>query len=400
MRFIPSRRFFVAWALSTSALLFTLDSQTFETQSSLPGEDDGHITLCNRKLFLKDMPRVLHDERPFGVCKWKRSLDNGVLIENRMGKGFKYGRTGNQIRTFFHAFDIARDRDGALVMHEDGFPIEIGLRSIFLGVNRTELENRFGITFVDSVEESQLSRMGIMMQKPLYHFVSDNRNCSTWDAIEHRHYVLQELYSMTAREMELHPNASGVAEICSSLHELFGDRKGDAMKKLGTANGITPNYTVIHSRSLENDGKRVLRRAHEKFGVDSSAALEYPADLISSIVDPLGMDQNSILMITDGQDKNVAARLSADSRIGPLFHTIPKEMSTLKGDLMLAILSDVFIGNPVSTFSQFIAQARYALGIGNSYLFYKRDDDGNWRTFCNDEDCLYYWINMFTSIDF
>ncbi|EJK65088.1 hypothetical protein THAOC_14105, partial [Thalassiosira oceanica] len=294
----------------------------------------------------------------------------------------------------------ARDRGGALVMHEDGFPIETGLRSIFLGVDRTELENRFGITFVDGVEENQLSKMDIMMQKPLYHFISDNKNCSAWETIAHRHYVIQELYSMTAREMELHPNASGVAEICSSLHALFGDRDADALKKLGMTNRITQNYTVIHSRSLESDGKRVLRRAHEKFGVDSSASLEYPADLISSIVAPLGMDQNSIFMITDGQDKNVAARLSADSNIGPVFQTIPKEISAVKGDLMLAILSDVFIGNPVSTFSLYIAQARYALGIENSYLFYRRDEDGSWGTFCNDEDCLYHWINIFTSIDF
>ena len=152
---------------------------------------------------------------------------------------------------------------------------------------------------------------------------------------------------MTAREMELHPNASGVADICSSLHALFGNR-GNVLKKFGMTYEITQNYTVIHSRSLEDAGKKVLRKAHEKFGVDSSASLDYPADLISSILAPLGKDQNSILMITDGQNKNIAARLSADPNIGPVFQTVPKEISTVKGDLMLAILSDVFIGNPAS----------------------------------------------------
>lgn len=399
MRSKPSRhRRFLAWMLSSSAFLFKLYSQTYETHSSLAGVDGGHFTLCDRKLFLKDMPRARHDaERPFCVYKWNRSLDNGVLIENRVGRGFDYGRTGNQIRGFFHAFDVARDRGGALVMHEDGFPIETGLRSIFLGVDRTELQNRFGITFADSVEGNRLSRMDIMRQEPLYHFISDNKNFIAGEAIEHRHYVIQELYSMTAREMELYPNASGVAEICSSLHALFGDR-GDMLKKLGMANEITQNYTVIHSRSLESLGKKFLRGAHEKFGVDSSASLDYPPDLISSILSPLGKDQNSILMITDGENTNVAARLSADPKIGPVFQTVPKEISTVKGDLMLAILSDVFIGNPVSTFSQYIVQARYALGIGNSYLFYKRDEDGNWETFCNDEECLYGWINLFVSL--
>ena len=133
------------------------------SHSSLAGDDGGHFTLCDRKLFLKDMPKARHGaERPFGVYKWNRSLDNVILIENRTSGRFDYGRTGNQIRGFFHAFDVARDRGGALVMHEDGFPIETGLRSIFLGVDRTELQNRFGITF----KGYGLSRMDIMMQKP------------------------------------------------------------------------------------------------------------------------------------------------------------------------------------------------------------------------------------------
>jgi len=60
--------------------------------------------------------------------------------------------------------------------------------------------------------------------------------------------------------------------------------------------------------------------------------------------------------------------------------------------------SDVFIGNPISTFSQYIVQVRYAFGIGNSYLFVRKDENEEWETFCNDEACFYAWINLWTSL--
>ena len=94
MRSKPSRRRFLAWALTSSAFLFfTFDPQSYETHSSLAGDHGTHFTLCDRKLFLKDMPKARHGaERPFGVYKWNRSLDNVILIENRTGGRFDYGR--------------------------------------------------------------------------------------------------------------------------------------------------------------------------------------------------------------------------------------------------------------------------------------------------------------------
>lgn len=399
-------RSFAAWLLfSYACLLFVFRADDKPITSTDSGEavadSDEHFTLCNKKIFLKNMPIALNStERPFGVYNWKRSLDNAILLEHRTERVYMYGRTGNQIRELFHAFDMARDRGGALVMHEDGFPIDLALRSLFLGIDRTELENRFGITFIDSVEEKYRSKMKTMTQEPLYHYISNDTNYNLFDAMEHRHYLIQELYRMTSREMELHPDSSGVADMCASLHSLFGkgDGQRNALKELGITKDITQNYTVIHSRSLEGFGKKFIARAHLEFGVDQHAPMDYPADLISSIIAPLGMDKSSVLMITDEQNRGVAQRLATDDAIGPVFTVVPKEVSTIKGDMMLAILSDCFIGNPISTFSQFIVQVRYALGIGNSYLFYKKDKDEKWETFCNDEQCFYYWINLWTSL--
>jgi len=94
----------------------------------------------------------------------------------------------------------------------------------------------------------------------------------------------------------------------------------------------------------------------------------------------------------------VVDRLRSSPRIGPVFQVVPERISTLTGDLLLAILADVFVGNPISTFSQYIVQARYALGIQNSYLFARKGHDGTWETFCNDEPCFYHWVNLWTGL--
>ncbi|KAL7535962.1 hypothetical protein ACHAXR_006835, partial [Thalassiosira sp. AJA248-18] len=207
----------------------------------------------------------------------------------------------------------------------------------------------------------------------------------------HRQYVIQELYRITAEDMKLHPESSGAAAMCSSLHAFFGkgDGRGNMLKELGMKN-VTKKYTVIHARSLEGFGDSFMKKAHEVFGVDIRVGREYPADLISSIITPLGMNSSSILLVTDNKNSRVVDQLSSDAAVGPIFQVVPPKVSTVTGDMMLAILSDVFVGNPASTFSQYVVQARYALGIKNSYLFARRDGD-EWETFCNEEECFYQW---------
>eukprot|EP00584_Thalassiosira_punctigera_P013934 CAMPEP_0172555442 /NCGR_PEP_ID=MMETSP1067-20121228/58423_1 /TAXON_ID=265564 ORGANISM="Thalassiosira punctigera, Strain Tpunct2005C2" /NCGR_SAMPLE_ID=MMETSP1067 /ASSEMBLY_ACC=CAM_ASM_000444 /LENGTH=288 /DNA_ID=CAMNT_0013343965 /DNA_START=465 /DNA_END=1328 /DNA_ORIENTATION=- len=288
---------------------------------------------------------------------------------------------------------MARDRGGALVIHKDGFPLDFTLRKVFLGLGRKGMESRLGVMFDDRIAAKYRSNLEVVLQHEAYHYVSSHPNFTIFDAMEHRHYIIQQLYLMTAWEMQAHPNSPGAAAMCISLHAIFGkDGHGGnavALEKLGITKAVTQKYTVIHSRKLESLGKMFLSKASEEFGVDNRAGIELPPDLITSILTPLGMNNNSILMITDGQSSDVIQRLSSDPAIGPFFQVVPPKISTLTGDLMLAILSDVFIGNPVSTFSQYIVQARYALGIGNSYLFAKRNvKTEKWETFCNDEECF------------
>lgn len=60
------------------------------------------------------------------------------------------------------------------------------------------------------------------------------------------------------------------------------------------------------------------------------------------------------------------------------------------GDSFAAIMANVFIGNPASTMSTFIAKTRVALGFGQNYIYRAKRSggDGEWFTVCGDE-CLF-----------
>lgn len=357
-------------------------------------QEDEYFTLCYRKLYLKDMPSAQPEsDAPFGVRYWKRDLSKAIVLEHRDGTdGIRvYGRTGNQIQTFFHGFDMARDRGGALVLRETGFPIDHVLQELFLGVGRTVLEEKFGVTIYEHIGEEGRKNITTIPTDVGYHFISKDVRFLLDDLMLHRHYIIQQLYRTTAEDMKQYPNSNGAKAMCSALHALFGDgNKGNMVKELGMKD-VTNKYTVIHARTLEGFGPKFMRKASEVFGVDPLAGKEYPPDLVTSILTPLGMHNQSILMITDEKNPSVISQLANDPTVGPYFQVVPEEVSTVTGDMLLAILSEIFIGNPCSTFSQYIAQVRYALGIGNSYIFARRNGD-QWETFCSsDEACFYQW---------
>ena len=397
-----SRTFFVLLIfvsvsiLSDNAKLKSLASTNNATITAAAIEQNDYFSLCGRKLYTKDMPQIIDskDNVQYGITNWERSLDNAILLDYRPEK--IHGRTGNQIRGFFHAFDYARDQGGPLVIRDTGFPMDSTLRKLYLGLNHKDLEEKLGLIMYDNVDQKYRDKMYLFGTRWARDYVSTNEAYTQFDIIQHRHYLIQQLYKMTSKEMELHPESSGTKDMCASYHAIFGKHhNGNGPHASnnngeGTLNGkeITQKYTIIHSRSFE--GKNFLEEAHRHYGVDPRASLDYPPDLISAILQPLGMTNHSILMITDGQDKDVANRLSADPNIGPQFQVVPQSLSTMAGDIMLGILSDVFIGNPASSFSQYITMVRYALGFDKSYLYVRKHPlSGKWETFCDDESCFY-----------
>lgn len=188
-----------------------------------------------------------------------------------------------------------------------------------------------------------------------------------------------------------------VGDMCSVLDASFGEQKSSAV------------YSVIHSRSLEGEpGLRLLGRIAGKVGCDPVAALDMEPDYVKAILAPLGMLGRPILFLTDGQRPEILERLQQDPDIGANIVLVPAEASWVGGDITAAIMADVFIGNPASTFSGFIvssvslslavrpsfehrrthskkqAKTRVAFGYRTNFLFRKRDVNGEWVDVCDE----------------
>ena len=194
-------------------------------------------------------------------------------------------------------------------------------------------------------------------------------------------YVASTQYSIRALFQNYNTGKNGrhirgnrhVQDMCSGINALFPMDKGRVL------------YSVIHSRHLEGaPGLRLLNKVCRHAKCDTKAALEMRPDYIKSILAPLGMMEHPILLITDGQDFAVIQRLMADADIGPKLKVVPEEASWIGGDLTLGIMSNVFIGNPASTFSTFIAKSRLSLGFGHNYLFRRKTAEGVWVSSCGD----------------
>jgi len=89
-------------------------------------------------------------------------------------------------------------------------------------------------------------------------------------------------------------------------------------------------------------------------GSDPRAGLEMRADYVKSILGPLDMLNHPIVVITDGQNMNLLQRLMGDRIIGPMIRPVPKSACWIGGDITIATMATVFIGNPASTFLAFI----------------------------------------------
>ena len=94
---------------------------------------------------------------------------------------------------------------------------------------------------------------------------------------------------------------------------------------------------------------------------------------VKSILKPLGMMEYPIILITDREGTGSERGLLNDPTIGPKMMVLSEREKLDGADVALAVLSDVFIGNPASVSSGFLARARMALGYsGMSTAMFRR----------------------------
>ncbi|KAL3799103.1 hypothetical protein HJC23_002231 [Cyclotella cryptica] len=285
-----------------------------------------------------------------------------------------FGRTGNNLIEFLHALQLARDRHLTLGIMHGSWAMQV-LMQMFMAIQDKDWEKKWEETFCAKIlhSDDELEGWNVvrMNTKELFGYTSpspfDEYVASTQFSIR----ALFQHYN-TGKGTGIRRNKK-VEDMCSGIEALFGEEKKHVL------------YSVIHSRHLEGaPGLRLLGRVCHFAKCHPTAALEMRPDYIKSILSPLGMLERPIVLITDGQDFSVIQRLMTDPEIGPMLKLLPEHASWIGGDLTLAIMSDVFIGNPASTFSTFIAKSRLSLGFGQNYLFRNKNENGEWVTSCGD----------------
>lgn len=339
-------------------------------------KDIERLSICGRETKAgtpKDLTLFHHFQNQDNSCPGTSS-NNLLLISGRGA----YGRTGNNIIEFLHALQFARDNDATLgIILSSKTWVFMVILEMWMSKQDDDWEEHFEEAFCVKIFHSENEVKGYNVirvpTKELYLY----RSSSPFEHyIGHQAQHLQTLFRHYNNGEGRMISGIPVRDMCSGLNAVFGKYYKDTI------------YSVIHQRALEGGGAHALYRMSKKTGCSPTGALNMEPDYIKSILAPLGMLHYPIVLIRDGEDPSVLERLQADPDISKMLRVIGNKSSWTGGDITLAVMSNVFIGNPASSFSAIIAKSRLALGFGHNYLYRAKDQSGKWSTVCGDT-CIY-----------
>lgn len=293
-----------------------------------------------------------------------------------------FGRTGNNLIEFLHAFQYAKDHHLGVVIMKGSWATHL-LTDFWLAVQddnivawRDFMEQVFCVKVIEDYDDLQQYKDVVELEtKDLFLHRREGWH-DLDDYIDFQGNLIRTLYRSYNKGVGVDIRHRPVGNMCSAMDALFGEEKEAAL------------YSAIHSRSMETAGELLLGRLSRDTGCDPTAALHMEPEYVKAILEPLGMMKHPILFITDHQKPEILERLQADPDIGPMIRLIPEDASWAGGDITAAVLANVFIGNPASSFSGFIAKSRVALGYENNYLLRKKNEDGEWEDVC-DHRCIF-----------
>ena len=389
------------------------------------------LRICNREAPISHrLDMDINDKYRRECVRHKRQPskdeDTSILLLHEIKT---FGRTGNNLIEFLHALQYARDNDLLLVVTSgcwvphlltnmwlsiriDNPDIEkqSPLRIEAMGHWTTLLEQLFCIKIITTsgtvtdvqIDElvSQLSEryknVIQMSTKELFLMFRTNANYPTIldEYIDYQCFIIRTLYRYYNTGYGVNMRNKPVRDMCSVIDATFGGSSTTTATSSSstTTTSTAAIYSVIHSRSLEGEpGIRLLEKISRRSKCDPLGALLMEPEYIISILAPLNMLHHPILFITDHQNPSIYDKLLADPIIGPYIQLIPEDSSWVGGDITVAIMANVFIGNPASTFSGFIAKSRIALGYDSSttVMFRAKDNaSGKWVTVCEDR-CIF-----------
>lgn len=298
-----------------------------------------------------------------------------------------FGRTGNKLLGFLHALEKARKTGRIVGVVIDSWALPV-ITTFFMSIQEGDIdawkynmEKTFCIKIITQEELPNYTNVVRRDAKDIFIYTGDSDD-DLQEYIAFQTYHIRNLFRHYNNGEGVNSEKKQVRDMCIALDELFGSGKRSRV------------YSVIHSRSFNSrplerkSGMQTLGRICARSGCDPVAALDMHPEYVKAILRPLGMLEHPIVLISDGQDLSVAERLINDPEIGPQLRLVPNRAKWIGGDITLAIMSNAFIGNPASTFSGFIAKSRLALGLGNTFMFRGKNDDGEWENTC-EEQCIF-----------
>jgi hypothetical protein len=370
----------IATALLLSVSLFN-DVRYLLTSSppstSATNNQESPFVMCDRPTPLNSMQQQLETFLP----RWNTQKKLLLLRKD----DYLFGNIGHQINSLFHAYNYARDHELLLGTTFHGWVIEaiqfMGYESNDNTRLRDDIYNDFGIIIVRNSSDY----VGVyddviqLSAKDLYFYVSPRDN---WEDNMNFHVgVLRRILGRYNRAFGYAHHGLRATNVCSTIEHLFHDSRS------------TIKYSVIHSRFMEGRAQFKLELLAKTSGLTPRGALEMSPKYVRMILKPLGMLEFPIILITDGELPSVEQGLLNDPVIGPKLIVLGNKTSLSSPDVALAILSDVYIGNPASVTSGYIARSRYALGYTEeqTHMFRKEHLD-KWISVCNAKCIFNPWI--------
>ena len=290
-----------------------------------------------------------------------------------------YGGIGEQFNSFFHAYDMAYDSKTPLAITTDSwvwdtlFPMFLGYRFLLRGDKLDFLGSLLNAKIVASQAELESSGVKALRAAPNGLFYIRSKNLSPEQVRDHRNTMLRKLFQYPARNSK---------DVCSAIETLVG-KTPESIK--------TAKYTVLHVSPTSV--KTWLPKLNEVSNRDHAAALDMAPEYVKSILDPLGMLRHDVIVMESGAEANteVSQRLFRDADLATSLKKVPESVKDLGSYVYLAVLSDVFLGNPVDMLCLWIARMRCALGMKNTFvLTEKKSVDGKdqWVSYLDSANCL------------
>jgi len=404
------------------------EMQSFNINTTELSSIDRPISICDRMAPLSHEDDIRITQKYNSQCMMNKSPPQNTTLLLLGSEKSTWGRTGNNLIEFLHAMQYAKDNNMIVGIMQVSWPtymitqmwmsiqtnvrnrgtpecVDDGTiqsaracdRAIVRSKQRVQaidewitlFESSFCIKILNEEDDlSQYEQVVTLSTKDLFEYqheytVTATDNSGFTDYVEYQSHIIRTLFKHYNNGIGINMHNEPVGDMCSVLNAMFGKDKDTIM------------YSVIHSRSLEGlPGQRMLAKIAERSGCDPMAALDMNPHYVKSVLKPAGMLGYPIIFITDNQRPEILQKLLEDVQLGPHIRLIPEEASWLGGDITIAIMSTIFIGNPASTLSGFIAKSRVALGYKTNYLFRRKVDEGTqwyegkWFNVC-DHECIF-----------